>query len=116
MSAGSTASVESASARPARASQRIPRKKRAGPSSERRNGERRKIEPIPTTVASRPDPDADAADRDHLLERLENLRTIVPVFAHELASARRQTAALRFENSRLLERIRELQRKHARPT
>ena len=114
MSAGSTASADSASASPAGALQRIPRKKRVGPNSERRNGERRKIEPVP--VASRPDPDADAADRDHLLDRLENLRTIVPVFAHELASARRQAAALRLENSRLLERIRELQRKHARPT
>jgi hypothetical protein len=34
----------------------------------------------------------------------------VPVFAEELASARRQAAGLRRENGRLLERIREMQR------
>ena len=111
MSAGSTVGADSASASPARALARIPPKKRAGSESAQRDVERRT-----TIVASPPEPDAEAADRDHLLDRLEELRTIVPVFAHELASARRQTAALRLENSRLLERIRELQRKHARPT
>src|ERR1700734_1244779 len=39
-----------------------------------------------------------ASDRDHLLERLHHLRTILPVFAQELASSRRQAAALRVEN------------------
>lgn len=52
---------------------------------------------------------SDVADRDHLLDRLTHLRAIVPVFAQELASARRTAAALRVENRRLLERIRELQ-------
>jgi hypothetical protein len=47
-------------------------------------------------------------DRDHLLERLEHLRGIPPVFAQELASARRQTAALRVENRGLLEEVRRL--------
>jgi hypothetical protein len=50
-------------------------------------------------------------DREHLQARLENLRTVVPVFAQELAVARRQAAALRLENRRLLERISELQRR-----
>lgn len=48
-------------------------------------------------------------EREYLLDRLHNLRRIVPVFAEELASARRQSAALRVENRRLLERIRQLQ-------
>jgi len=107
MSAGST---DLTSASPARVSERIPSEQRRTP---------RKLEPrtsgsLRTYVAS--EPDDDARERDHLLGRLENLRTIVPVFAHEFASARRQTAALRLENSRLLERIRELQRKRTRPT
>lgn len=51
-----------------------------------------------------------AANRDHLLDRLHNLRTIVPVFAQELASARRQAAALRVENRKLRERVQQLQR------
>ena len=33
-----------------------------------------------------------ASERDHLLDRLQNLRAILPVFAQELASARRQAA------------------------
>lgn len=49
-------------------------------------------------------------DADRTRERLAHMRTIVPVFAHELTSARRQAAALRRQNRRLLERIRELQR------
>ena len=110
MSGGSTVSAGSASASPAGVGKRLPRKQRAGPS--RRAG--RRSEPIRTLAASRPN--TEAPDREHLLDRLQDLRTIVPVFAHELASARRETTALRLENSRLLERIRELQRKHARPT
>lgn len=47
-------------------------------------------------------------DRDHLLDRLQHLRTILPVFAQELASARRQTAALRVENRGLLDEVRRL--------
>jgi len=48
--------------------------------------------------------------REELLQRLQNLRAIVPVFAQELAAARRQGAALRVENRRLrkqVERLRE---------
>jgi hypothetical protein len=107
MSGGSTVSAGSASASPAGVGKRVPGKQRAGRSG--RAG--RRTEPIRTPAASRPNGD----DREHLLDRLQDLRTIVPVFAHELASTRRETAALRLENSRLFERIRELQRKHARP-
>jgi hypothetical protein len=55
-------------------------------------------------------PTADAVDRDHLLDRVQSLRTIVPVFAQELACARRQAAQLRVENRQLLEQVRQLQR------
>ena len=48
--------------------------------------------------------------RDHLLERLHHLRTIVPVFAQELASARRQSAQLRLENRRLAQELQRLRR------
>ena len=51
-----------------------------------------------------------ARDRDHLIDRLQHLRAIVPVFAQELASARRQAAQLRVENGRLLAEVRRLQR------
>jgi hypothetical protein len=53
--------------------------------------------------------DASEPPRDHLLERLHNLRSILPVFAAELASARRQAAQLRAENRRLSEQLRRLQ-------
>lgn len=53
-------------------------------------------------------PAAGGDDRDHLLDRLQHLRGILPVFAQELASARRQTAALRVENRGLLEEVRRL--------
>ncbi|MGC2373332.1 MAG: hypothetical protein WA484_05625 [Solirubrobacteraceae bacterium] len=66
----------------------------------------------------------ETADRDHLIERLHRLPSILPVFAQELASARRQTAALRIENRGPLEEVRRLrsqpgessppQRHHAR--
>jgi hypothetical protein len=45
------------------------------------------------------------SDRDHLLERLHHLRTILPVFAQELASSRRQAAALRVENRGLVDEV-----------
>jgi hypothetical protein len=51
---------------------------------------------------------AGASDRDHLLERLHHLRTILPVFAQELASSRRQAAALRVENRGLVDEVRRL--------
>lgn len=53
------------------------------------------------------------ADREYLLNRLQSLRTIVPVFAKELASTRRQVAGLREENRGLVERLRQLERQHA---
>ncbi len=49
-----------------------------------------------------------ASDRDHLLERLHRLRTVLPVFAQELASSRRQAAALRIENHGLVDEVRRL--------
>jgi len=51
-----------------------------------------------------------AIDREHLLDRLAHFRTILPAFATEVASARRQAAALRVENRRLIEEIRRLRR------
>ena len=53
---------------------------------------------------------AGAIDREHLLDRLAHFRTILPAFAAEVANARRQSAALRVENRRLLEEIRRLRR------
>jgi hypothetical protein len=44
---------------------------------------------------------ASAADSRHLLNRLSHLRTILPVFAQELAVARRLVASLRTENGAL---------------
>lgn len=55
-------------------------------------------------------------DRDQLLDRLQRLRAILPVFAQELASARRQAAALRVENRGLLEEVRRLQAQHGQGT
>lgn len=49
-------------------------------------------------------------DRDQLLDRLHRLRAILPVFAEELASARRQANRLRRENHELLEEVRLLRR------
>jgi hypothetical protein len=51
-----------------------------------------------------------AIDHEHLLDRLAHFRTILPAFAQELASARRQSAALRVENRKLLEEVRRLRR------
>lgn len=51
-------------------------------------------------------------DRDHLLDRLHRLRGLLPVFAQELASARRQAATLRVENRGLLEEVRRLRAQH----
>jgi len=50
----------------------------------------------------------DARDREQMLERLNNLRAILPIFAHELASARREAARLRVQNRRLTKQIEEL--------
>ena len=54
-----------------------------------------------------------ARDQEHLLDRMQRLRAILPAFAEELASARRQAASLRLENGRLVEQVRELQRQRA---
>lgn len=51
---------------------------------------------------------ADGLDRDQLLDRLQHLRTILPVFAQELATARRHTAQLRKDNRRLLDELHRL--------
>ncbi len=51
-----------------------------------------------------------ANERDHLLERLHRLRTILPVFAQEVANSRRQAAALRVENRGLVDEVRRLRR------
>jgi hypothetical protein len=48
--------------------------------------------------------------RAEAIDRLEKLRSVVPVFAQELVSARRQSAQLRAENSWLIEQVRQLQR------
>ncbi len=55
----------------------------------------------------------ETSDREQLYARLARLRTVVPVFAHELASARRQAASLRMENSWLHEQVSQLQRANA---
>jgi len=57
---------------------------------------------------------AGATDREHLLDRLQHLRGILPVFAQELASSRRQAAALRIENRGLLEEVRRLRAQRER--
>jgi hypothetical protein len=67
------------------------------------------------SAGAAPDDARHLAERDHLLARLTHLRTIVPVFAQELAGARRAAAQPRVENRPLLERIRELQQSRRRP-
>jgi hypothetical protein len=51
--------------------------------------------------------------RAEAIDRFERLRSVVPVFAQELVSARRQAAWLRAENGWLLEQVRHLQRGRA---
>lgn len=53
--------------------------------------------------------DARRLDGD-AVERLARLRRILPLLAEELARARRDAAAMRLENRRLLERLQELER------
>jgi hypothetical protein len=61
---------------------------------------------------------AGGVEREQLLDRLAQLRAILPAFAEELATARRQTAALQVENRGLLAEVRRLRRQrgetHAR--
>ncbi len=55
----------------------------------------------------------EAIDREQMLDRLQHLRTILPVFAQELATARRHAAQLRRDNSKLLAEVHRLQRLHS---
>jgi hypothetical protein len=61
---------------------------------------------------------AAGVEREQLLDRMAQLRAILPAFAEELATARRQAAVLRVENRGLLAEVRRLQRQrgdtHAR--
>ncbi|TMK38241.1 MAG: hypothetical protein E6G56_15265 [Actinobacteria bacterium] len=52
------------------------------------------------------------ADAAALLERLQKLRNLLPVFAQETAAARREAAQLRRQNTKLQTRLTELE---ARP-
>ncbi len=52
------------------------------------------------------------AERDLLLERLDHLRGVLPVFAEELAIARRRAARLLAENERLERELQCLRREH----
>ena len=56
------------------------------------------------------------SDREQLLDRLAHLRSILPALAQDLATARRQAAALRVENRGLLDEVRRLHRQRAEST
>jgi hypothetical protein len=78
-------------------------------------GPRRGAEPLRAPDTGTPDSSttttaAEATDRDQMLDRLQHLRKILPVFAQELASARRHAAQLRRDNRRLLNEVHRLQR------
>jgi hypothetical protein len=75
-----------------------------GPAALEGNGSR----PNRSRASSRSHP-----SRAEAIDRLEKLRSVVPVFAQELVSARRQSAQLRAENGWLLEQVRHLQRGRA---
>ena len=51
--------------------------------------------------------------RAEAIARFERLRSVVPVFAQEVVSARREAARLRAENGWLIEQVRELGRGRA---
>lgn len=55
----------------------------------------------------------EALDRDALLDRLHQLRTVLPVFAQELADVRRAAAKLRVDNRRLLDEVHRLQKERS---
>lgn len=63
-----------------------------------------------TTTASHK---TEALDRDALLDRLHQLRTMLPAFAQELADVRRTAARLRTDNRRLLAEVHRLQKERA---
>ncbi len=52
----------------------------------------------------------EALDRDALLDRLHQLRAVLPAFAQELADVRRAAAKLRVDNRRLLAEVHRLQK------
>ena len=51
---------------------------------------------------------SEAIEREQLLDRLQNLRRVLPALAQEMASARRQAARLRSDNRKLIEQVRVL--------
>ncbi len=53
------------------------------------------------------------SDPDELVDRLEKLRILLPAFAQEAASARREAASLRAQNATLQRRIVELETQFA---
>jgi hypothetical protein len=55
-----------------------------------------------------------SADQRPVIDRLERLRVVLPALAQDAAEARRAAAILRLENTRLLQRVAELQ--SAQPT
>jgi regulator of replication initiation timing len=61
---------------------------------------------------------SEAIDRDALLDRLHQLRKVIPAFAQELADVRRTAAQLRTDNRRLLAEVHRLRRKRgeSKPT
>lgn len=52
----------------------------------------------------------DAHEREQMLDRLSNLRKVLPALAQEMAAARRQAARLRSDNRRLAEQVRRLRK------
>lgn len=56
----------------------------------------------------------EAIERDALLDRLHQLRTVLPAFATELADVRRAAAQLRSDNRRLLAEVHRLRRERER--
>lgn len=63
----------------------------------------------PTTPGGK----TEALDRDALLDRLHQLRTVLPAFAQELADVRRTAAKLRVDNRRLLQEVHRLQKERS---
>ena len=57
-----------------------------------------------------PHPARASGDDAALVDRIHKLRLLLPSFAQEAASARREAARLRFENAQLKRRVAELER------
>ncbi len=70
----------------------------------------------PRRAAPRRKPTTDALDRDALLDRLHQLRAVLPVFAQEVADVRRAAAKLRVNNRRLLDEVHRLQKERGEKT